>query len=40
MSKAFLHDITETLSQIEGEGLYKRERLITSEQAGTVIVQD
>lgn len=39
MPYSFLTDITTTLSQIEDEGLYKRERLITSEQAGTVTVQ-
>ena len=38
MPDAFLADITDTLSQIEAEGLYKRERLITSPQAGTVSV--
>ena len=39
MSSAFLTDITKTLTQVESEGLYKRERMITSEQAGTVTVQ-
>ncbi len=39
MPHAFLTDISETLTQIQDEGLYKRERLITSEQAGTVTVQ-
>ncbi|MEO1606366.1 MAG: glycine C-acetyltransferase, partial [Pseudomonadota bacterium] len=38
MSNPFLADVTDTLAQIEREGLYKRERLITSEQAGTVTV--
>ncbi|MEP6018155.1 MAG: glycine C-acetyltransferase [Paracoccaceae bacterium] len=38
MPDAFLADITDTLFQIEAEGLYKRERLITSPQAGTVSV--
>jgi glycine C-acetyltransferase len=38
MPNAFLTDITNTLSQIEAEGLYKRERLITSPQAGAVSV--
>ncbi|MEP3844713.1 MAG: glycine C-acetyltransferase [Paracoccaceae bacterium] len=38
MPDAFLADIADTLSQIEAEGLYKRERLITSPQAGTVSV--
>lgn len=40
MPTAFLDDIQNTLTQIESEGLYKRERLITSPQAGTVAVQD
>ena len=31
---AFLSHISETLTQIETDGLYKRERLITSPQAG------
>jgi len=39
MPNAFLNDITKTLTQIETEGLFKRERLITSPQAGTVSVQ-
>jgi len=38
MSQTFLADITETLTQIEAEGLYKRERLITTPQAGAVSV--
>ena len=38
MSKTFLSDVTQTLSEIESEGLYKRERLITSAQAGAVHV--
>ena len=38
MSNAFLIDVAETLAEIEHEGLYKRERLITSAQAGTVSV--
>ncbi|MEL6240544.1 MAG: glycine C-acetyltransferase [Pseudomonadota bacterium] len=38
MSNPFLADVTDTLAQIEREGFYKRERLITSEQAGTVTV--
>ncbi|MEM9796144.1 MAG: glycine C-acetyltransferase [Pseudomonadota bacterium] len=40
MPSAFLTDIRETLTQIDAEGLYKRERPITSEQAGTIRVQD
>ncbi len=39
MPNAFLADITQTLSQIAKDGLYKREREITSAQAGTVDVQ-
>ncbi|MEM9319270.1 MAG: glycine C-acetyltransferase [Pseudomonadota bacterium] len=39
MPNAFLSDIAETLSQIEADGLYKREHLITSDQASTVTVQ-
>ena len=38
MSQTFLTDITETLTQIEAEGLYKRERQITTPQAGAVSV--
>ncbi len=39
MPNSFLEDITKTLSQIEADGIYKRERQITSAQAGTVSVQ-
>lgn len=39
MSTTFLADISETLTDIEREGLYKRERQITSAQAGNVQVQ-
>ena len=39
MPKTFLADISKSLTDIEGEGLYKRERQITSAQAGTVQVQ-
>ena len=39
MPNAFLNDITQTLTQIEAEGLFKREHLITSPQAGTVSVK-
>lgn len=38
MSHAFLSHLSGTLEQIEAEGLFKRERLITSPQAGTVSV--
>lgn len=40
MPNTFLADISQTLSDIDGEGLYKRERHITSPQSGTVRVQD
>ncbi|KIC10415.1 2-amino-3-ketobutyrate CoA ligase [Leisingera sp. ANG-M1] len=40
MSNAFLTDISNTLAQIEGEGLYKRERMITSPQGGEITVGD
>ncbi|UWQ28600.1 MULTISPECIES: glycine C-acetyltransferase [unclassified Leisingera] len=38
MSNAFLTDISNTLAQIEAEGLYKRERMITSPQGGGITV--
>ena len=38
MSSDFLKSIQETLAGIEAEGLYKRERLITSPQGGRVEV--
>ncbi len=38
MPHTFLSDTTTTLKQIEADGLYKRERLITSPQAGEVSV--
>ena len=37
---AFLTHLTETLTQIEAEGLMKRERLITSPQGGQITVGD
>lgn len=40
MANAFLSHITDTLSQIESEGLYKRERMITSPQGGEITVGD
>ena len=40
MSNAFLSHISETLTQIEADGLYKRERMITSPQAGEIHVGD
>ncbi len=38
MPHTFLSDTTTTLKQIKADGLYKRERLITSPQAGEVSV--
>ncbi len=38
MSAAFLSHITQTLKQIEVDGLYKRERQITSPQGGVIDV--
>ncbi len=38
MSTAFLSHISTTLSEIEAEGLFKRERLITSPQGGEITV--
>lgn len=38
MSNAFLSHVTETLAQIEAEGLTKHERLITSPQGGEITV--
>ncbi|NOD99101.1 glycine C-acetyltransferase [Ruegeria sp. HKCCD6228] len=38
MSDAFLSHITDTLAQIESEGLFKRERMITSPQGGEITV--
>ncbi|WP_377191473.1 glycine C-acetyltransferase [Ruegeria meonggei] len=40
MADAFLSHITDTLAQIESEGLYKRERMITSPQGGEITVGD
>ena len=40
MSAAFLNDISATLTQIEEDGLYKRERMITSPQGGEITVGD
>ena len=39
MSKQFLDHISTTLDQIEGDGLLKRERLITSPQSGQITVK-
>ncbi len=38
MADTFLSHITDTLAQIEAEGLYKRERMITSPQGGEITV--
>ena len=38
MTQAFLEHITQTLQQIEAEGMMKRERLITSPQGGEITV--
>lgn len=40
MSHAFLSHVSDTLEQIEAEGLYKRERMITSPQGGEITVGD
>ena len=40
MSTAFYNDINTELEQIEAQGLYKRERLITSKQAADIIVTE
>ncbi|MEM6658549.1 MAG: glycine C-acetyltransferase [Pseudomonadota bacterium] len=40
MADAFLSHISRTLAQIETEGLYKRERMITSPQGGEITVGD
>jgi len=40
MSDAFYHDLTTQLERIEADGLYKRERLITSKQAADIIVTE
>lgn len=40
MADAFLSHISQILAQIETEGLYKRERMITSPQGGEITVGD
>ena len=40
MSNAFLSHISDTLTQIDADGLYKRERMITSPQGGEIRVGD
>lgn len=39
MPERFLDHISETLSEIDADGLYKRERLITSAQSGRIMVE-
>ena len=38
MTKAFLDHITDTLAEIDAEGMMKRERLITTPQRGEIAV--
>ncbi|MGV6804130.1 MAG: glycine C-acetyltransferase, partial [Ruegeria sp.] len=38
MADAFLSHVSDTLSQIKAEGLYKTERMITSPQGGEITV--
>ena len=40
MTSAFLSQITDTLAQIDADGMTKRERMITSPQRGTIAVGD
>ena len=40
MTSAFLSQITDTLTQIDADGMTKRERMITSPQRGTIAVGD
>ncbi|GAA6191117.1 glycine C-acetyltransferase [Phaeobacter sp. NW0010-22] len=40
MSESFLSQISETLAQIDAEGMTKRERMITSPQGGEITVGD
>ncbi|MEC8572713.1 MAG: aminotransferase class I/II-fold pyridoxal phosphate-dependent enzyme, partial [Pseudomonadota bacterium] len=40
MSTDFLTDISKTLEEIKADGLYKRERMITSPQGGEIRVGD
>ena len=40
MSYAFYTDLNSELQRIEDDGLYKRERLITSKQAADIVVSD
>lgn len=40
MSTAFYGDLNAELKQIDADGLYKRERIITSKQAADILVTD
>ncbi|MFG6589764.1 glycine C-acetyltransferase [Sulfitobacter sp. 1A12157] len=40
MTQAFLSHVTDTLSEIDAEGMMKRERLITTPQGGEIAVGD
>ena len=40
MSEKFYHDLNNQLQRIENDGLYKRERLITSKQAADIVVTE
>jgi glycine C-acetyltransferase len=40
MTQAFLHHISDTLAQIEADGMLKKERMITSPQGGYISVGD
>jgi len=39
MSTSFLQSLSQTLGDIAADGLYKRERMMTAQQAGTITVQ-
>ena len=40
MSTAFYQELDAALTDIEKDGLYKRERLITSKQAADIVVNE
>ena len=40
MSDNFYQNLTDELQSIAGDGLYKRERLITSKQAADIVVTE
>ena len=40
MTQAFLSHVTDTLAEIDAEGMMKRERLITTPQGGEIAVGD